>query len=97
MPLYIIFGKYTQEGITKIKEAPQRVDAAKRLAASVGGEIKEFFFTMGQYDFVVLIEAPNNETMMKTLFMVGRGGAARTETLVALPLEKAAKIIKELP
>ena len=97
MPLYIIFGKYTQEGITKIKEAPQRVDAAKRLAASVGGEIKNLYYTMGQYDFLSAIEAPNNEAMMQILLAIGSGGAVSTETLVAIPAEKGAEIIRKLP
>ncbi len=46
MPLYVVLGKFTQEGVTKIKDLPQRLEAAGRVAKSVGGEIKEFYYTM---------------------------------------------------
>ena len=97
MPTYVILGKYTQEGITKIKEAPQRLEAARRLAKSLGGEIKEFYLTMGQYDFVVISEGPSDEAAIQSLLTLGSTGTSRTETLVAFPAEKAAEIIKKLP
>ncbi|MCK5588453.1 MAG: GYD domain-containing protein [Candidatus Lokiarchaeota archaeon] len=97
MPLYIILGKYTKEGITKIKDSPIRYDAAKKIATSVGGEIKNLYYTMGQYDFLSAIEAPNNEAMMQILLAIGSGGAVSTETLVAIPAEKGAEIIRKLP
>ena len=50
---------------------------------------------MGRYDFVSLIEAPNNEAMMQLFFMLGRGGVFSTETLVAIPAEKGAEILKK--
>lgn len=95
MPLYFILGKYTKEGITKIKDAPDRYEKAKKAAQSVGGEIKSLHYTIGRYDFISLIEAPNNEAMMQLLFMLGRGGVISTETLVAIPAEKGAEILKK--
>ena len=97
MPLYIILGKYTKEGITKIKGSPMRYDAAKKVAQSVGGEIKNLYYTMGQYDFLSAVEAPNNEAMMQILLAIGSGGAVSTETLVAIPAAKGAEIIRKLP
>ena len=52
---------------------------------------------MGRYDFVIIVDAPSNEAEFKSLLIVGSGGAVRTETLVAIPAEKAAEIFKELP
>jgi len=95
MPLYFILGKYTKEGITKIKDAPDRYEKAKKAAQAVGGEIKSLHYTLGRYDFISLIEAPNNEAMMQLLFMLGRGGVISTETLVAIPAEKGAEILKK--
>ena len=98
MPTFVVLGKFTQEGITKIKESPQRLGAARKVAKSVGGEIKEFYYTMGRYDFVAITEGPNNEAIMQALFTICSVGAVRTETLVAIPAEKAAtEIIKKLP
>ena len=97
MPTYVILGKFTHEGITKIKDSPQRLEASKKSAQSFGGVLKEFYYTMGQYDYVAIAEFPSNEVMMKSLFSVGSRGSVRTETLVAIPAEKAVEIIKELP
>ena len=96
MPVYIILGKYTKEGISKIKESPMRYEAAKKVAQSVGGEIKNLYYTMGRYDFLSAVEAPNNEAMMQILLAIGSGGAVSTETLVAIPAEKGAEIIRKL-
>jgi len=98
MPTFVVLGRFTQEGITKIKESPQRLEAARQVMKSVGGELKEFYYTMGQYDFVAITEGPSNEAAMQALFTVSSRGAVRTETLVAIPAEKAAaEIIKKLP
>ena len=97
MPVYIILGKYTKEGISKIKESPMRYEAAKKVAQSVGGEIKNLYYTMGRYDFLSAVDAPNNEAMMQILLAIGSGGAVSTETLVAIPAEKGAEIIRKLP
>lgn len=97
MPTYIVLGKFTQEGVKNIKDSPKRLEAARELAKSMGGEMKAFYYTMGQYDFVAISEAPSAETALKNMFIIGSMGAVRTETLVAIPAEEAAKIIKELP
>jgi len=97
MPTYVILGKYTQEGITNVKELPERLEAARQLAKSLGGEIKEFYLTMGQYDFVVISEGPSDEATMQSLLISGSTGRVKTETLVAFPADKAIEIVKKLP
>jgi len=97
MPTFVMLGKFTQEGVTKIKESPQRLEAAGQVAKSLGGELKAFYYTMGQYDFVAITEAPSLEAAMQALFTIGSAGAVRTETLVAFPAEKGVEIIKKLP
>jgi uncharacterized protein with GYD domain len=98
MLTFVVLGKFTQEGITKIKESPQRLGAARKVVKSTGGELKEFYYTMGRYDFVAIVEGPSNEAAMQSLFAICSVGAVRTETLVAVPAEKAAaEIIKKLP
>jgi len=64
---------------------------------ATGGAIKEFYYTLGQYDFVSIVEGPSVEAAMQSLFIIGSAGAVRTETLVAIPAEKAAEIFKKLP
>jgi len=97
LPIYITLGKFTQEEITKIKKSPERLEAARKVLKSVGGDIKEFYYTLGQYDFVVISEAPSDEAMMKALFIICSRGTVRTETPIAIRAEKGAEIIEELP
>jgi len=97
MPVYVVLGRYTQKGIENMKASPERLEAARKVARSVGGEIKEFYYTMGRYDFVAICEAPNDEAMTKSLLIISGVGAVRTETLPAIPADKAAEILKGLP
>ena len=95
MVVMIILGRFTQEGVTKIKDSPQRLAAARKVVKSVGGEIKQFYYTMGRYDFVAITEGPSNEAVMQALMTIGSVGAVRTETLTAILDEKAVDIIKK--
>jgi uncharacterized protein with GYD domain len=98
MVLMIALGRFTQEGMTKIKESSQRLEAARKVAKSIGGEIKAFYYTNGRYDFVAILEAPSNEAAMQALLTVSSVGAVRMEGMVAFPSEKAAaEILKKLP
>jgi len=97
MPTYIMLAKWTQAGIEKVKDSPQRIERARNAVKSVGGEFKEVYYTFGKYDTVQIIEAPNDEAMMKALLIIGSAGAVKTETLTAIPEAKGVEIIKGLP
>ena len=97
MPMYVVLGRYTQKGIENMKASPERLEAARKVARSVGAEIKEFYYTMGRYDFIGVVEAPDNEAMTKALMTVGSWGAADTETLPATADTRGVEIIKSLP
>jgi uncharacterized protein with GYD domain len=97
MPMFIVLGKFTQKGIENMKASPERLEAARKVAKSAGGEIKEFYYTMGRYDFIAVCEAPSVESMTRSLYIISGTGAVRTETLPATPTDKAADILKGLP
>lgn len=97
MPTYITLAHYTQEGITNIKESPARLEGVKQLAQSLGGAVKEFYLTTGQYDMVVISEGPDDETIAKMTLTIGSTGAVRTETLRAFTEDEYRKIIAGLP
>ena len=97
MSTFIILGKFTQEGIAKIKDSPNRAEAAKEAFKSVGADLKETYYTLGQYDFVAIIEGADIEEVTRALFIIGSQGAVRTETLVAIKKEKIKDIIKKMP
>ena len=95
--MYVILGKYTQKGIENIKTSPEKREAAQKVFESVGGEFKDFYYTLGQYDFVVVCEAPDEEAMTKALLIISGKGEVKTETLTAISADKGAEIIKSLP
>ncbi len=63
----------------------------------MGAKVEGFFLTMGRYDLVVIVDAPNSETVAKIILTIGSGGAVSTETLQAFSEEEYRKIISELP
>lgn len=97
VPAFIVLGRFTQKGIENMKESPERLEAARKVAKSAGGEIREFYYTMGRYDFVAVCEATSFESMERSLYIISGTGAVRTETLPAIPADKAADMLKGLP
>jgi len=97
MATYISLLSFTQEGIEKIKEGPSRLDSAKQAFQAMGAELKEFYLVSGQYDAIVVSEAPNDETVAKLALSIGAAGAIRTETFRAYPENEYRKIISALP
>ncbi|MCP8305741.1 MAG: GYD domain-containing protein [archaeon] len=97
MPLYIVLINLTQKGIENIKNLTKWSEDARKVVKSVGGETKAIYFTMGRYDIVSVIEAPNDEAMTKILLTRAREGHLRTETLKAISADEMINIVKELP
>ena len=97
MATYISLVSYTQKGIENVKESPSRLDTAKEGFRALGGELKEFYLVMGQYDMVVISEAPDDETAAKAALMLGSAGSVRTETFRAFTEDEYRKIFESLP
>jgi uncharacterized protein with GYD domain len=97
MPTYVALLHYTQKGMESIKDGPGRREAAKKLFASVGAKLKDVYVTMGQYDAVAIVEAPNDETMAKMALTGGSQGYLRTETMRAFTETEIDKIVASLP
>jgi uncharacterized protein with GYD domain len=90
MTTYIVL---LQQGMQKIKESPARLDAAKKAFKAMGAELKEWYLVMGQYDAIVIAEAPNDKIAAKIALSVGAKGDIRTETLRAFTEEEYREII----
>lgn len=97
MPTYITLLRFTQKGIETIKEGPGRLETAKQTFRAMGAEMKAFYLTMGQYDAVVISEAPNDETVEKLALTIGSRGNARAEILRAFTEAEYRKIVATLP
>jgi uncharacterized protein with GYD domain len=82
---YIILINWTQQGINRIKStASDRYSSFKTSVEKEGGKLTGAYYTMGEYDMVLVIEAPNDETVMSLMLKVGSLGNARTKTLKSI-------------
>jgi len=97
MPTYISLLRYTQQGIMDAKNGPARLDAAKEAFRRAGAEIKAFYLTMGQYDAVVILDAPDDVTAARLALGIAAQGNVRLETLRAYPEAEYRKIVASLP
>ncbi|WP_220222408.1 GYD domain-containing protein [Haloplanus salinus] len=97
METYISLVSYTGEGVQHMDESPDRLDDARDVAESMGGELAEFFLTMGRYDAVVIMEMPDAETATRAGITIAGAGAVRTETLRAFPEDEYRELIDGLP
>ena len=97
MAKFISLVKYTAKGIDKIKESPNRLDAFKQLCESMGVTVDGFFLTMGRYDIVLMVDAPDLKTAAKVILATTSAGAISTETLPAFTEEEYRQVISELP
>jgi uncharacterized protein with GYD domain len=95
MPTYVVLLNFTDEGIRTVKETIQRADHAVERAQQQGGSL-QVYWTVGSYDLVGILEAPDDETATAFLLDVGTRGAVRTTTLRAYDREEMSGIIERL-
>ena len=87
MAKYILLVNWTDQGIRNIKESAKRLDAGRGLAKEHGCVLENFFMTMGGFDNVALVDAPDDESLAKYVLTLGSEGNLRTVTLKAFPEE----------
>jgi len=97
MPTYIGLFNYTQQGIQNIKDSPARLDAARKASQAMGVELKQFYLVMGQYDLVIIAEAPDDETIAKLALSMGALGNFRSQTMRAFTEDEFRKVVAGLP
>src|SRR3990172_2744102 len=86
MPIYITQGRYTRDAIKGMIVKPEdRADAVARLLSKAGGKLLGYYLTFGEYDFMVVAEAPNDTQMAAVLLAAGSGGGVTDlKTTVAM-------------
>ena len=97
MPTFITLGNYTAQGIANIKESPARMDAAREQFAAIGVTIKDVYVTLGEYDLVIVVEAPDNTTAAKALIAIGAQGNVTTTSMAALTEDEFKALIADMP
>ncbi len=97
MATHIVLMKLTDQGIKDVKNAPQRVEAAAKAIEAMGGKLTGFYFTLGEYDYITIIEGLTDEVGASFLLKLGTAGNVRTTTLKAFTKNEFAEMVKKLP
>jgi len=97
MATYIILINYTDQGIRNIKQSPERSKAAIAAAEKLGIKAKDNYWTMGAYDLVVIVDAPNDEAMTTLALSLGSQGNVRTQTMRAYPADEMERVLAKVP
>jgi len=92
MATYISLVSFTDQGIRNIKESPDRVAAFKGMAEKMGVSVKGVYYTVGQYDLVVIVEG-SDEAVAAVLLKVGANGNTRSTSLRAFSLDEMKKLV----
>ncbi|RQD65342.1 MAG: GYD domain-containing protein [Desulfonatronovibrio sp. MSAO_Bac4] len=91
MAHYVILSKLTDEGRKTLKKKPERVMEVNKELEDMGVKVQLQFAVMGEYDFVNIVEAPDNETIMKMSVELGSRGSVQLLSLPALPVDDFVK------
>jgi uncharacterized protein with GYD domain len=92
MPAFVVLGNWTDQSIRKVTDAPKRIKETRGMVEKAGGKM-QIFYTMGRYDFVMIVEVPKDDDVMAILLCVGSMGNIRTTTMKAWTESDGAKLL----
>jgi uncharacterized protein with GYD domain len=93
MPTYISLLSWTEAGVKSYKDTLDRAQAAGEVAASLGGTLKDIYWTVGPYDVVSVADFPDDETAAAFLLKLGSQGSIRSTTMRAFTRDEMARVV----
>jgi uncharacterized protein with GYD domain len=87
MPTYILLTTLTPEGVATLKNNPSRIREVNKEIEQLGATVTAQWATLGQYDFINVLEAPDEQTIARVSLELGSRGTGRYETLTAIPVD----------
>lgn len=94
MPIYVALSKLTEEGSKTIKDKPERIKEVNQDLEGMGVRVLDQYALLGQYDFVNILEAPDNDTIVKMSVEIGSRGSVQLQTMPAVPIDQLIADIK---
>jgi uncharacterized protein with GYD domain len=91
MATYIMLTRLTSDGVKTLKDNPGRVHEVNKEVEQLGVRVVNQWATLGEYDFVTVVEAPDEQTMAKLSIEMGSRGTVMNETLTAIDAEAFTK------
>jgi len=95
MALYILLSTLSDDGRKTVKSKPERIKEVNKEIEGMGAKILGQYAVLGMYDFVNVVEAPGNETMVKISVALGARGTVQIMTLPAMPIDDFIKSLKK--
>ncbi len=96
MATYVLLVSFTDQGIRNVKDTTKRAEAFREMANKVGATVKDLYWTLGQYDVVTILEAPDAASVTALGLSVGALGNVRTQTLPAFSAAEMGSILKKM-
>jgi uncharacterized protein with GYD domain len=90
MPTYVLLSTLTPEGRKTVKDRPTRITEVNKEVEQLGAKVVSQFAVLGPYDFVTILDAPNNETVARISSELGSRGTVQIMSMAAIPVEKVA-------
>ena len=97
MPTYITLSNLTDQGVRNMKDLSRRLQNAEQTFAQMGAQLREVYMVMGQYDYVVVAEAPDDETIARICLAIAGQGNVRTQTMRAFERSEMLRLAEGLP
>jgi uncharacterized protein with GYD domain len=88
MPTFIMLTRLTADGVKTLKDNPTRVQEVNKEVEQLGVKVVNQWATLGEYDFVSVVEAPDEKTMAKLSVEMGSRGTTTNETMTAIPVDE---------
>jgi uncharacterized protein with GYD domain len=93
MPTYVMLTNLTADGVKTLKNNPARVSEVNKEVEQIGAKVLAQYATLGPYDFVTIVEAPDDKTMAKVSVELGSRGTMTSQTMAAMPAEDLASAL----
>lgn len=88
MPFYILLSNLTDEGWKTVRSRPERIKEVNKELEAFGVKVLKQYATLGAYDFVNIVEAPDNKTLAKVSIELGSRGTIQISTMPAIPIDE---------
>ena len=95
MPVYVALSKLTEEGSRTIKTNPDRIREVNQDVEAMGVKILSQYALLGQYDFINILEAPDNDTIVRMSVEIGSRGSIQMQTMPAVSIDDLITDLKE--
>jgi|SRR5436309_16133985 len=96
MATYILLSNFTDQGIRSVKDTTKRAEAFRETARKLGANIKDIYWTLGKYDVIATVEAPDAATVTAVSLTLAAAGNVRTQTLAAFSANEMGQVLGKM-